>query len=212
MSAHCNKPATRTQHFLIPCGFSGKQSIWGMQVACCTSCMGDDPLPYLHGQWKGFAMTANFTCTVNFQLPCFEDVCTDLFVELLCCLFIFHLNSAFCRDGWTHLKPSTSRLEMSLQTAQHGDRGGFGQCGRCRCRNALPAYLGCEDGKLWYKDAVLFSVLSRPLRKSVAVAQIHIKTSTFLDYTDFPEAGSCFEHGLCSIFINSSLCIMGGDN
>lgn len=100
--------------------------------------MGDDCSPYLHGQWKGFAMTTGFTCTVNFPLPCFEEVCADLFVGLLCCLFIFHLNSAFCCDGQGHLKPLASRLEMSLQTAQRGDVVDFGQCGRCRRRIALP--------------------------------------------------------------------------
>lgn len=53
-------------------------------------------------------------------------------------LFIFHLNSAFSHDGQAHLKFLASRLEMSLQTAQHSDRVGFRQCGRCGHRNALP--------------------------------------------------------------------------
>jgi len=80
---------------------------------------------------------ASFTCTVNFQLPCFEEVCTDSFVGLLCCWFIFHLNSAFCHDGQAHLKRSASRLKISLQTAHCGDRVVFGRCGRCGHRNAL---------------------------------------------------------------------------
>lgn len=57
-------------------------------------------------------------------------------------------------------------------------------------------------------DTMFFSVLCRALQKSPIVAQVCTVTSTFLDYTDVPRAGSCFGREPCSIFINLSLGIM----
>lgn len=59
---------------------------------------------------------------------------------------------------------------------------------------------------------MLFSVLCRALWKSFIVAQVCTEMSTFLDDTAVPKADSCLEHGPCSMFINSSLGIMGGAN
>lgn len=130
--------------------------------------------PHLHHQWKGFAMTTSLTCTVNLQLPWFK-VCSWICLQrFVCCVPLLFVCFSFEPCFWDFFFPCDRqphlRADSHLQTGWHCNGVGFGQAGRCGCRNLLPDMelvwvLKIVEG--WMNsDRMLFSVSCSALRKS----------------------------------------------